>query len=62
MIVLRKIKRYQKSIDFLISKIIFQRLIREIVMKMKIDIRFQMTTMIILQKVVEIFVIMIFQN
>jgi histone H3 len=40
-VALREIRRYQKSTELLISKLPFQRLIREIAQQFQADLRFQ---------------------
>ena len=63
--VLRKIRKYQKSIDFLISKLSFQRLIRKIMFEIvdqNAEFRIQATVLKALQKAIEIYVIDILEN
>ena len=59
---MREIRRYQKSIDFLISKLSLQRVIKEITLNIKNDIRFQNAAMQTIQKICEIYLINIFEN
>jgi histone H3/H4 len=59
---LRKIKKFQKNINLLFFKVLFQRLICKIIIKMKFDIQVQNTTMIIIQEVAQIFAIMILKS
>lgn len=47
---LREIKMYQKSTELLVSKLPFQRLVREIASGMKSDLRFQKSAMAALQE------------
>ena len=52
-VALREIRKYQKSTDLLIRKLPFQRLVREIAQKRKIDLRFQSTALLALQEAAE---------
>lgn len=49
-VALREIRRFQKSIDLLIRKIPFQRVIREIAQELHADLRFQSTALLALQE------------
>lgn len=46
---LREIRKYQKSVDLLIRKLPFQRLVREIAQDFKADLRFQNSAILALQ-------------
>ena len=59
----RDIKKYQKSTELLIRKIPFQRLVREIVYKLKDkDYRFQSTALLALQEAAEAFLVNMFDQ
>ena len=59
---LRPIRPYQKSTELLISKLPFQRLVREIASKYKSDIRFQPSALEALQEMSEAYLISLFQD
>ena len=62
-VALRDIKKYQKSTELLIRKIPFQRLVREIVYKLKDkDYRFQSTALLALQEAAEAFLVNMFDQ
>ena len=61
-VALREIKRYQKSTELLIKKIPFQRVVREIALDYKSDIRFQASAIIALQEASESYIIGVFQD
>jgi histone H3 len=61
-VALREIRRYQKSADLLIRKAPFQRLVREIVQEMKVNVRFQSTTLLALQEAAEAYLIGLFED
>ncbi|XP_061392931.1 histone H3-like [Musca vetustissima] len=52
-VALREIRRYQKSTEFLIRKLPFQRLVREIAQDFKTDLRFQSSAVMALQEASE---------
>jgi len=53
-VTLREIRRYQRTIDLLISKLSFQRVIREVCHELiKVDLRFQSKAIETLQKTTE---------
>jgi histone H3 len=56
-VALREIRRYQKTIDLLLPKAPFARLVREIAQDLKTDLRFQTDTMLALQEAAEAFII-----
>ena len=63
--VFKEIRKYQKSIDFMISKLSFQRIIREILFEIidqNVEMRIQTNVLKTLQKTIEIYVIDIFEN
>mmetsp|Transcript_28495 Transcript_28495/g.66893 ORF Transcript_28495/g.66893 Transcript_28495/m.66893 type:complete len:133 (+) Transcript_28495:2018-2416(+) len=59
---LREIRRYQKSTDLLLSKIPFQRLVREILQDMKEDWRVSKDAMLALQEAAEAHLIELFED
>ena len=62
-VALREIRKYQKSTKLLIRKISFQRLVREIVYKMKYkDFKFQSTALLALQEASEGFLVNMFDQ
>ena len=62
-VALREIRKYQTSTELLIRKIPFQRLVREIVHKMKgTDYRFQSTALLALQEASESFLVNMFDQ
>jgi histone H3 len=61
-VALREIRRYQKSSDLLIPKLPFQRVVREIVTSMLIDIRFQGTAILAIQLAAEAFLVGLFED
>ena len=62
-VALREIRKYQKSTELLIRKIPFQRLVREIVHKMKgKDYKFQSTALLALQEASEQFLVNMFDQ
>ena len=61
-VALREIRKYQKSTDLLIRKLPFQRLVREIAMDFKEDIRFQSTAILALQEASEAYLTSIFED
>ena len=61
----REIRKYQKSTDFMISKLSFQRVIRKILFEIvdqNVEMRIQTNALKTLQKTIEIYVIDIFEN
>lgn len=61
-VALREIRRYQKSVDLLIRKAPFARLVREIAQDFKHDLRFQATAILALQEAVEAYVVGLFED
>ena len=62
-VALREIRKYQKSTELLIRKIPFQRLVREIVYKMKHKFfKFQSTALLALQEASEEFLVNMFDQ
>ena len=56
-VALREIRRYQKSMELLIRKLPFQRLVREIAQDFKTDLRFQSSAVLALQEASEPFLL-----
>jgi histone H3 len=53
-VALREIRKYQKSTELLISKMPFQRLVREIAHNYKSDLRFQCSAILALQEATDL--------
>jgi histone H3 len=61
-VALREIRRYQRSTDLLIRKLPFQRLVREIAMDFKNDLRFQGSALMALQEASEAYLVSLFED
>jgi histone H3 len=61
-VVLREIRRYQKSTEFLLRTLPFQRLVREISQDFKSDLRYQQSALMALQEASEAFLIGLFED
>ena len=61
-VALREIRRYQKSGDLLIRKLLFQRLVKEIAQQFRIDLWFQSTALLALQEAAEDFLVHMFED
>lgn len=61
-VALREIRRYQRSTDLLIRKMPFQRLVREIALDFRSDIRFQSAAIAALQTASEAYLVAIFED
>jgi len=61
-IALREIRRYQKSTDLLIRKLPFQRLVREIAMFFRGDVRFSPASLLALQEASEAYLVGLFED
>ena len=59
---LMDIRRYQKSTELLIRKLPFQRLVREVVMDMKKQLRMQSTAILALQEAAEDYLVRMFEQ
>ena len=59
---LREIRKYQKGTDFLIKRLPFQRLVREIAQDYRHDIRLQSTALFALQSAAESFLVSLFED
>lgn len=53
-VALREIRRYQRTTDYLIRKLPFQRLVRQIAQDFKADLRFQGNAVLALQSAAEV--------
>ena len=56
-VALREIRKYQKTVELLIKKHPFQKLVREIASDFKTDLRFQASAMLVLQEGAEAYII-----
>ena len=61
-VALREIRRYQKSIELLIRKLPFNRLVREIAQDIKTDLRFQAQAISALQEASEDYLVKLFED
>ena len=61
-VAIREIKRYQKSTELLIRRLPFQRLVREIALEFKSDLRFQASAVLALQEAAESYIVALFQD
>jgi len=61
-VALREIRKYQKGTDLLVRKAPFQRLVREIAMDFKSDLRFQSTAVLALQEASEAYSIGLYED
>ncbi len=61
-VALREIRRYQKSTDLLIPKIVFSRLVREVGEDIKTDLRFQGSAVLALQESAEAYLVGLFED
>ena len=59
---LQEIRHYQKHTNLLICKLPFQRLIRELTQKFKVDVRFQSSTLMALQEAAEAYLVRLFED
>ena len=59
---LQEICHYQKCTNLLIRKLPFQRLIRELTQKFKVDVRFQSSTLMALQEAAEAYLVRLFED
>jgi histone H3 len=59
---LREIRKYQKSTEFLLRRLPFQRLIREIAQKYMSDARFQASAITALQEATEAYLVGLFED
>ena len=61
-VALREIRKFQKSTDLLISKLPFQRLVRDIAQQYKSDLRFQSQAVLALQEASEAYLVGLFED
>lgn len=61
-VALREIRKFQKTTDLLIRKLPFQRLVRDIAMEYKQDIRFQSQAILALQEAAESYLVGLFED
>ena len=61
-VALREIKRYQKSIDNLLPRAPFQRLVRTIVEDMDHQLRFQSQALVAIQEATEAYLVGLFED
>ena len=61
-VALREIRKFQKSTELLIRKLPFQRLVREIAMDYKSDLRFQSQAIYALQEATEAYMVGLFED
>jgi histone H3 len=61
-VALREIRRYQKSTELLIRKKPFQRLVREVAMDFKEELRFQSHALLALQEACEVYLVSLFED
>jgi len=61
-VALREIRKYQKTGDLLLRKLLFQRLVREIGQDMKNDLRFQGSGLLALQEASESYLVSLFED
>ena len=61
-VALREIRRYQKSTDLLIRRLPFQRVVREISLHYKGNLRFQSTSILALQEAAEAYHVGLFED
>ena len=59
---LQEIRHYQKRTNLLIRKLPFQRLIRELTQKFKVDVRFQSSALMALQEAAEAYLMRLFED
>ncbi len=59
---MQEIRKYQKTTDFLIRKIPFQRLVREVAQDWKTDLRFAGNALLALQEAAEAFLVGLFED
>ena len=59
---LQEIRHYQKRTNLLIGKLSFQRLIREIAQRFKVDVRFRSSTLMALQEAAEAYLVRLFED
>ena len=61
-VALREIRKYQKSTELLLRKLPFQRLVREVALEFKSDLRFQSSAVLALQESCESYLVGLFED
>jgi len=61
-VALREIRRYQKSTELLLRKMPFQRLVREIALDYRPDLRFQSSALLAMQEACEAYMVGLFED
>ena len=61
-VALREIRKFQKSTDLLIKKLPFQRLVKEISLEFRVDLRFQSQAVYALQEAAEAYLVGLFED
>ena len=61
-VALREIRKYQKSTELLLRKLPFQRLVREVAQEIKLELRFQSSSLLALQEACEAHLIGLFED
>jgi histone H3 len=61
-VALRDIRKFQKSTELLIKKAPFQRLVREIALNFRPDLRFQASAVLAIQEAAEAYLVQIFED
>lgn len=61
-VALREIRRFQKTTHLLIRRLPFQRLVRELAMEYRLDLRFQSTAILALQEAAEAYLVGLFED
>ena len=61
-VALREIRKYQKSTDLLMRKSPFQRVVKEIVIGLKVDLRIQASAVMALQELAESLMVNLFED
>lgn len=61
-VALREIRKYQKSTKLLLRKLPFQRLVRELMQRKKVDVRFKASALLALQEATEAYITGLFSD
>ena len=61
-VALREIRRYQKSTELLLKKLPFQRLVREIIQEINVELRVQAAALAALQESCEAYIVGLFED
>ena len=61
-VALQEIRKYQGSTEQLMRKLPFQRVVREIALECKLDVRFQSTALLALQEAAEAYLVALFED